>query len=60
MTSYRIYVLQEGGHITAPLHIVLCDEDEQAIRHAREHYLNGRPVEVWDEARCVVRLTPTD
>jgi len=56
--AYRIYVVDQTGHVTEPPHIVVCDEDEQAINHARRFYLDGNPVEVWDEARRVIRLDP--
>ena len=58
MTAYRVYVLDQSGHFTEPPHIVVCDDDKQATQYARQFYLDGEPVEVWDEARCVVRLPP--
>jgi hypothetical protein len=58
MTAYRVYVLDPSGHVTAPPHIIMCDDDDQATHYARQYYLNGEPVEVWHEARCVVRLDP--
>ena len=58
MTAYRVYVLDQSGHVGGPPHIVVCDDDEQAFHYACQYYLDGEPVEVWDEARCVVRLPP--
>jgi len=58
VSAYRIYVLDQAGHSTGPPHIVVCDDDKQATHYARRYYLDGKPIEVWDEARCVIRLDP--
>jgi hypothetical protein len=51
-------VFDEAGHVTQPPHIVVCDDDKQATHHAQQYYLDGKPIEVWDEARRVIRLDP--
>jgi hypothetical protein len=55
---YRIYVLDQAGYFTRPPHLVVCDDDKQATHFAHLYYLDGQPIEVWEEARRVVRLDP--
>jgi hypothetical protein len=59
VSAYRIYVLDENDHVVGPPHIVVCDDDQQATYFARQFYLQGRPIEVWDETRRVVKLNPS-
>jgi hypothetical protein len=58
VSAYRIYVLDQAGQVSGPPHIVVCDDDEPATDYARQYYLDGKPVGVWVEARCVIRLDP--
>jgi hypothetical protein len=58
VTAYRVYVLNEAGRVGAPPHVIECDEDEEAIRQARQ-YLDGRAIEIWRESIIIARLEPT-
>ena len=58
VSAYRVYVLDENGHVLGPPNIVVCDDDAQAAHRAARYYLNGKPIEVWDEARRVVKFNP--
>ena len=58
MSAYQVYVLDEDGSRHGPPHIVMCDDDERATHYARQFYLGRKPIEVWDEVRCVIKLSP--
>lgn len=34
-----------------------CENDEAAVKEARQ-LLDGKVIEVWEQARCIVRLDP--
>jgi hypothetical protein len=52
---YRIYVLTFEGRVTAPPHVVECEDDDEAVSIARGRCIN-KPVEIWEKARRVARL----
>jgi len=53
MTDYRIYFLSRDGHILRLAAVISADAILQA-----EQVLDGSPIEVWEGARLVRRLTP--
>jgi hypothetical protein len=55
--AYRFYMLDEAEHISEPPLIVECKDDDDATNQARQ-LLDGKAVEVWDQARRVIRLEP--
>jgi hypothetical protein len=55
MPHYRIYVTTTDGHVTAPATVIECQDDQEAIGKA-EQFVNGRPVELWEGARFIVRF----
>ena len=57
MTDYRIYFLSRDGRILRPAAVISCKDDADAILQA-EQVLDGSPIEVWEGARLVRRLTP--
>lgn len=57
MAEYRLYVLDDEGHVFGPAEIAKCAMDSEATELAGKR-LNKFPVEVWQEARRVVRLQP--
>ena len=59
MGLYRIYVLDALGHIAAPANIVECDSDQEATHHA-QRYLDGKPIEVWLNAKRIARIAPDE
>jgi hypothetical protein len=52
VSEYKVYVLDADEHVGAPAHGIECDNDEEAIRQARQ-YVDGKPVEVWREITLV-------
>jgi hypothetical protein len=55
MPFYRIYQLDEGGHISTPPEIVECADERDAISKAAQA-TNGKAVELWQGARFIVRF----
>lgn len=55
--EYRIYILDDDGHIDAPSINVRCLTDDEALSAARK-YLHEHVVEVWCGSRRVGRLEP--
>ena len=56
MPTYRIYTF-EGGHVRKPPKIIECQDDEAAVKEAKQ-FLDGKLIEVWEKERCIVRLDP--
>ena len=57
MPTYRIYTFDEGGHVLEPPKVIECENDETAVKEAKQ-LLNGKLIEVWDKARRIIRLNP--
>ena len=56
MPMYRIYTF-EGGHVRAPPQVIECQNDEAAVKKAKQ-LLDGTLIEVWEKERCIIRLDP--
>ena len=52
MASYKIYQIDDRGHIFRPAIEFDCHGDDVAIAEARK-YLDGHAVEVWEGGRHV-------
>ena len=59
MPGYRIYSFVDGHRIAGPSTEIECDSDEEAITAAKA-LLDNLDLEVWQEARIVIRLKATD
>lgn len=57
MTHYRVYVMSEQNRIIEAPAIIECSNHEAAAAQARE-MLDGHAIEVWEQARLVIRLEP--
>lgn len=57
MTDYRVYILNDKGHIQGDTLIVSAD-DAQAIEAAKK-IVRARNVEIWDGERLVGRFKTT-
>jgi hypothetical protein len=57
MPDYRIYSLDEGGHIVHPPAVINCANDGEAIDYA-EALSGGQLLEVWEKDRRVGRIEP--
>jgi hypothetical protein len=51
MLSYRLYFLGREGRITRAVELE-CASDDEALRAVEEH-ADGRPMELWQQARKV-------
>ncbi len=54
LPAYRFFKMQDG-HVVGSSQIVHCEDDKEAVRHAKQ-LADGYDIEVWDEARCVIRI----
>ena len=52
MPHYRLYPLDQGGHVCDPPNIIEADSDADAIAQAMQ-LVNGHDLEIWDQARRV-------
>jgi hypothetical protein len=52
MPLYRAYELDEKGHVFGPPVIIAASNDTDALVRAK-HLIDGRDLEIWDEARRV-------
>jgi len=57
VTDYRVYILNDKGHIQSDTAIVSAD-DAQAIEAAKK-IVGARNVELWDGERMVGRFKTT-
>ena len=56
MPDYRIYLLSAQDKIEGPALNIVCDSNEDAVRHAAERLLEkGHHAEIWQGARLVKR-----
>jgi hypothetical protein len=58
LPDYRIYTLNDGGHIGQPADILTVENDQEAIAHATK-LSNGYDLEIWDGARPVAQISAT-
>jgi hypothetical protein len=59
MPEYRFYTLKSGNQMVAPPDVIDCASDQDAIDEAKK-FLDGFDVEIWQGARIVTRLRPSD
>ena len=57
MADYRVYHVDQGGHIVGPPDEFTCDDDDVAIQRAKR-LIDGHDVELWQLARLVYRSIP--
>jgi hypothetical protein len=55
MPDYRLYPVDETGHIAGPPHVETCTSDEEAIAKAKS-LVDGHDLEIWDRARMVAKI----
>jgi hypothetical protein len=55
MAEYRIYRLDDQGHISQPPKVVACESEREAVEMAYR-CVDGLAAEVWGGARFVIRL----
>ena len=57
MFEYRVYLLNQQGHVDEVPRLVRCATDEDAERRARQ-LQERQAVEVWQGARLVAKIAP--
>ncbi|MBB4382963.1 hypothetical protein [Bradyrhizobium sp. SBR1B] len=55
MAQYRVYQMDERGHITGRIDLT-CTDDDDARRQAAQ-LLDGTDLELWQEARRIALFT---
>jgi hypothetical protein len=55
--DYRVYQLNQGGHISEPPHVLTCKDDEEAQREARK-LLVSQALEIWCGSHKVATIKP--
>jgi hypothetical protein len=64
MANYRLYRVDENGHVQGPPVIVTCENDDAATFAGKasqaKQYVEGLAIEVWDGARRVAFLPSTE
>ncbi len=58
MPEYRVYFLDNAGHISGPAEIIQAETDDQAVQSAKP-LVDGHDVEVWLFDRRVAVLKHT-
>jgi hypothetical protein len=59
MLQYRIYSMNDVGHISAPSENIECADDQEAIQKAQQA-VNGSDIELWEGDRLIVRFPRDD
>ena len=59
MPDYRLYFMRDGNKIAGPPQIVQCASDQGAVA-AGKGLLDSHDIEIWQGARVVARLKPSD
>jgi hypothetical protein len=54
MPLYRIYQLDENGHVSDPPKIIEARTAAVAIAQAKQ--MDGYDLEIWNESRCVGKI----
>ena len=57
MPTYRIYTFDKLAAFGSLPQLIECENDEAAVVEAKQ-LLNGKVIEVWEQARCIIRLDP--
>ena len=57
MLDYRVYLLNQQGRVDEVPRLIRCATDEDAKRRAQQ-FQHHQTVEVWQEARLVIRISP--
>jgi hypothetical protein len=57
--EYRLYRVDEEGHIQGAPVIVSCDDDDAAVAQAKQ-YVDGVAIEIWDRSRRVAVIPPAE
>lgn len=59
MPDYRLYSMSSGNKAAGPPQIVQCASDQEAVA-AGKGLLDRLDIEIWQGARVVARLKPSD
>ena len=57
MAAYRVYRIDNSGHVQGQPEIIECESDDDA-RLKAQCFVDGCGIEVWDKARKVASFPP--
>jgi hypothetical protein len=57
MPEYRVFAVDEAGHISRPPRAFYCTDDQAAIKQAQQ-FVGLQNVELWDHDRFVGLIGP--
>jgi hypothetical protein len=57
MQTYRIYELDQRGHIVGPSQALACDTEQEALEQARRR-AGALAIEIWRGTDLIARLEP--
>jgi hypothetical protein len=52
---YRVFEINEEGHVAGPAKVIDCPDDQQAIEQAKQ-LKDGKIVEVWTGERRIAEI----
>lgn len=52
MTDYRVFEIDREGRVSAPAHVIRCQNDEEAVAQAAV-LMAGSAIEIWAGERRV-------
>jgi hypothetical protein len=59
MTAYRVYFVDDTGHVAGPPKIVECADDNEALQKAKQ-LIDGKDLEVWEGPRLIARFPASE
>jgi hypothetical protein len=55
MSDYRVYPIDEKGHIIGPATVFTCDDDQEVALQAKS-LINGHDLDGWEGSRHVGQI----
>ena len=59
MRDYRLFVLDQAGHIAGPPAVITCESDADAVQSAHEIVDGQKTVELWQGPRLIAKIVRT-
>jgi hypothetical protein len=59
MITYRLYEVDQAGHVSEPPRVIQSRDDGAALAEAKKH-VDGRAIEVWKGGERIGLVQPGD
>ena len=56
MRHYRVFLIDQGGHIAEPPIEIDCENDGEAVSTAKQ-LVDGKDIELWEESRFIASFS---